>query len=77
MLVNPDVALLVDLAETVEVKLTDQGLKSVVTKESGKRFSLKLLNIRPNDKGISLACPLKMRARSMVLDESDPVDSDS
>ena len=58
MLVNPDVALLVDLAEAVKVELTDQGLKSVVTKEGWESLCFELLDIRTNNEGVSLACPL-------------------
>jgi hypothetical protein len=45
VLIDPDVALLVDFAEGIEVELSDQGLESVVTEELRQRFCLETLDV--------------------------------
>jgi len=64
VLVHPDVALPVDLAEGVKVELPDKRLETVMAEELRQRFSLEAFDVRLDDKGIPIFCPLYSKLSS-------------
>jgi hypothetical protein len=58
VLVNPNVALAVDLAKRVKVELANKRLESVVAKVLRQSFGLQSLEVRADDKCISRRRPL-------------------
>jgi hypothetical protein len=60
VLVDPHIALTVDLAKGVKVELPHQGLEPVVPKVLRQGFRLETLQIGTNDEGITRWSPLSI-----------------